>query len=205
MHALKLFHFPILCVCLCLCVIGGHRMEMLCNDWWLRVIYGVPGLQNASPHCIILYPSVMQMINSHHFMMNYFLDLHFDDNTSTHVACLLLRNRQTTRRNPDDSSVQNYIRSLCERERRRRGGNVPKLLLKVKINGRFRVEIKLGLQLANPILSPANQWPWDEREATEMEGKGAKTSNVIRFGHTSSTASFVSFILQPTNATAISI
>lgn len=33
----------------CLCVTGGHKKGMLRVDWWLRVIYGEPGLQDGSP------------------------------------------------------------------------------------------------------------------------------------------------------------
>lgn len=201
------------CVCVCVCVIGGHRKEMLCNDWWLRVIYGVPGLQNASPRCIILYPSVMQIINSHHFMMNYFPDLHFNDNTSIHVACLLLRNPQTTHRYSDDSSDQNYIRSLCQRKRRRKGGKVPKLLLKVITDKRFRVKIETWLAISKSNLvackSVTMRWKADDRVEMEwrggqIEGRGQKHQTWLDLG--ACVFCFLcSFILQPTSVTTISI
>lgn len=63
--------------------------EMLPGDWWLRVIYGA-----ASPHYIISCPSVMQIINRHPFMINYYPDLHFNDNRHSiqaDITCSLLR------------------------------------------------------------------------------------------------------------------
>lgn len=149
---------------------------MLHNDWWLRVIYGKLGLQNTLPRYIILYPSVMQIINSHHFMMNYFPDLHFNDNTSIHVAHSLLRNPPTAHRCANDSSVQNYIRSLRQRQWRRQRGKVCELLLKVITDRRFRVKIRTWLAISKSNLvackSVTMRWKGDDREWEGNEGEG---------------------------------
>lgn len=120
------FHFPAPFVLVCVCVTGGHRKGKPRGDWWLRVIYGKPGLQDASPRYIILYPSVMQIMNSHHFMMNYLPDLHFNGNRPSIQAHTLHVHSYAahSHRCADDSFVQNYIKSLCQRERWWKGGKV---------------------------------------------------------------------------------
>lgn len=101
-------------------VTGGHRKGMLRNDWWLRVIYDEPGLQNASPHYIILYSSVMQIINSHHFMMNYFPDLHFNDSRPSIKAYTLHVHSYAAHRQHTDVQMTALLRTtlgVCVQEK----------------------------------------------------------------------------------------
>lgn len=167
-----------------LCVTGGHRKEMPLADWWVRVIYVEPGLRDASPHYIILYPSVMQIVNSHHFMMNYFPDLHFNDSRPSIQALVFTPTRPHSHRCADDSFVQNCVKSWSQRERRRKRSEGKWLLLE-EITLREWVRSQIGILTISQSNLVAckwvtKRWKGDDGERTLKEG--ARTSNMIRCG-----------------------
>lgn len=169
---------------------------MLHGDGWLRVIYEAPGLQDASPRYIIFYPSVMQIINSYYFMVNYFPDLHFNDSRPSIHAYTLCAHSHAAHSHScaDDSFVRDYIRSFCQKRKKEKRGerSEGKQFSLVFVSwkrfiGKIRTWLVISKSSVIASKSVTKRWKgydgkWEETEGEGGLKEGSQTSNLIRCG-----------------------